>query len=85
MLLQSEDAEQKKEPGIRRAVKIPGAEMTIYSSTFAWKIAWTEKSGRLQSIRSQLSDTTKVTQHSYSRYEEVFMVVGGNNSVLKGA
>ena len=28
-------------------------EMTIHSSTLAWKIPWTEKPGRLQSMGSQ--------------------------------
>ena len=28
-------------------------EMAIHSSTIAWKIPWTEKPGRLQSIGSQ--------------------------------
>ena len=28
-------------------------EMAIHSSTLAWKIPWTEESGRLQSIGSQ--------------------------------
>ena len=28
-------------------------EMAIHSSTIAWKIPWTEESGRLQSMRSQ--------------------------------
>ena len=28
-------------------------EMATYSSTLAWKIPWTEKPGRLQSMRSQ--------------------------------
>ena len=28
-------------------------EMTIHSSTIAWKIPWTEESGRLQSVGSQ--------------------------------
>ena len=28
-------------------------EMAIYSSTIAWKIPWTEKPGRLQSMGSQ--------------------------------
>ena len=28
-------------------------EMAIHSSTFAWKIPWTEKSGGLQSMGSQ--------------------------------
>ena len=33
--------------------------MVIHSSIFAWKIAWTEELGRLQSRRSQESDTTE--------------------------
>ena len=28
-------------------------EMATHSSTFAWKIPWTEESGRLQSMGSQ--------------------------------
>ena len=28
-------------------------EMTTHSSTFAWKIPWTEEAGRLQSMGSQ--------------------------------
>ena len=40
-------------------VRSPGGEdplekeMAIYSGTLAWKIPWTEKSGRLQSMGSQ--------------------------------
>ena len=30
-----------------------GKEMASFSSTLAWKIPWTEKPGRLQSVRSQ--------------------------------
>ena len=30
-----------------------GKEMTIHSSTIAWKIPWTEEPGRLQSMGSQ--------------------------------
>ena len=33
--------------------------MAPYSSTFAWKIPWTEKPGRLQSMGSLESDTTE--------------------------
>ena len=29
-------------------------EMAIHSSTIAWKIPWTEKPGRLQSMGSQI-------------------------------
>ena len=34
-------------------------EMAPYSSTLAWKIPWTEKPGRLQSMGSQESDMTE--------------------------
>ena len=34
-------------------------EMAIHSSTFAWKIPWTEEPGRLQSMGSQKLDTTE--------------------------
>ena len=33
--------------------------MAPYSSTFAWKIPWMEKPGRLQSMGSLESDTTE--------------------------
>ena len=32
-------------------------EMATYSSILAWRIPWTEESGRLQSVGSQESDT----------------------------
>ena len=34
-------------------------EVTTHSSIVAWRIPWTEKSGRLQSMGSQESDTTE--------------------------
>ena len=34
-------------------------EMAIHSSILAWRIPWTEESGRLQSIGSQESDMTE--------------------------
>ena len=33
-------------------------EMATHSSILAWRILWTEKPGRLQSMGSQESDTT---------------------------
>ena len=33
-------------------------EMAIHSSILAWRIPWTEESGRLQSMASQESNTT---------------------------
>ena len=37
-------------PGLRRS---PEKEMATHSSILAWRILWTEKSGRLQSMGSQ--------------------------------
>ena len=34
-------------------------EMAIHSSILAWRIPWTQKSGRLQSMGSQESDTAE--------------------------
>ena len=34
-------------------------ETATHSSIFAWRIPWTEEPGRLQSMGSQESDTTK--------------------------
>ena len=36
-------------------------EMATHSSILAWRIPWTEEPGRLQSMGSKESDTTKVT------------------------
>ena len=40
--------------------------MAPHSSTFAWKIPWTEESGRLQSMGSQESDTTERLHFHFS-------------------
>ena len=37
--------------------------MATYSSIPAWKIPWTEKPGRLRSMRLQRVNTTEVTSH----------------------
>ena len=46
----------------------PGAPleegMATHSSTLAWKIPWTEKPGRLQSMGSQRVSHDRVTKHS---------------------
>ena len=50
-------------------VRSPGQEdpleegMATNYSTLAWRIPWTEETGRLQSMSSKESDTTNVTQH----------------------
>ena len=40
--------------------------MAPHSSTFAWKIPWTEEPGRLQSMGSLESDTTERLHVHYS-------------------
>ena len=40
--------------------------MAPHSSTFAWKISWTEKPGRLQSMGSLESDTTERLHFHFS-------------------
>ena len=41
-------------------------EMAIHSSTIAWKIPWTEDTGRLQSMESQRVRHDWVTSHSFT-------------------
>ena len=42
-------------------------EMATHSSNLTWEILWTEEPGRLQSMRSQESDTTwRLNYHSYT-------------------
>ena len=38
-------------------------EMATHSSILAWKIPWTKEPGRLQSMGSQESDTTRQLNH----------------------
>ena len=40
-------------------------EMATHSSVLAWKILWTEESGRLQSTVSQRVGHNWVTKHTY--------------------
>ena len=42
--------------------------MTSHSSTFAWKIPWTEEPGRLQSMGLLESDTTKRLPFHFSLF-----------------
>ena len=42
-------------------------EMATHSSILAWKIPWTEERGKLQSIGSKESDTTKQVTHTHTR------------------
>ena len=44
-------------------------KMVTHSSILAWRIPWTEKPGRLQSMGSQESDTTEWLTLSLSKIE----------------
>ena len=44
-------------------------EIVTHSSILAWKIAWTEEPGRLQSMGSQESD---MTEYAYTHRSKVF-------------
>ena len=39
--------------------------MATYSNILAWRIPWTEESGRLQSMGSQKSDMAEQLTHTY--------------------
>ena len=41
-------------------------EIATHSSILAWEIPWTEEPGRLQSMGSQVSDTTLATEHTHT-------------------
>ena len=56
-------------------------EMATHSSILAWKIHWTEESGRLQSIGSQELDMTYWQNHQ--GLKNIFME--GRKEVLKGS
>ena len=41
-----------------------------HSSVLAWRVPWTEEPGGLQSMGSQESDTTEVTEHAHTRTQD---------------
>ena len=45
-------------------------EMATHSSIFVWKIPWTEKTGGLQSLRSQELDMTQQLHHHQQLHTE---------------
>ena len=53
--------------------------MAPYSSTFAWKIPWTEEPGRLQSMGSLESDTTERLHFHFS----LLCIGAGNGNPLQ--
>ena len=46
----------------------PGEEMATHSSILAWKIPWTEESGRLQSIGWQRVGYDLATKQQWQKY-----------------
>ena len=66
----------------RDTVLIPGSgepleeEMATCSSILAWRIPWTEKAGRLQSIGSQRVRHELATghTHAHTHWEVIFLV-----------
>ena len=54
--------------------------MATHSSTLAWKIAWTEEPGGLQSMGSLESDTTERLQFPFS----LSCIGEGNGNPLQG-
>ena len=53
--------------------------MAPHSSTFAWKIPWTEEPGRLQSMGSLESDTTERLHFQFS----LSCIGEGNGNLLR--
>ena len=54
-MAQVKDLPAMQEPGVQSLGRedLPEKEMATHSSILAWKIPWTEKPGRLQSMGSQ--------------------------------
>ena len=50
-------------------------EMAPYSSTLAWKIAWTEEPGRLQSVGCKGLDMTERLHFHFSHVEMIIFEV----------
>ena len=57
----------------------PEKAMVPHSSTFAWKIPWTEEPGRLQSMGSLESDMTELLHFDFS----LLCIGEGNGSPLQ--
>ena len=58
-LVGKESACNAGDPGsIPGSERYPGEENETHFSMLAWRIPWTEEPGRLQSMGSQVSDTT---------------------------
>ena len=45
--------------------------MSIHSSVLAWRIAWIEEPGGLQSMGCKKSDTTDTTEPSTGRFQAI--------------
>ena len=57
--------------------------MATHSSILPWRIPKTEEPGRLQSMGSTESDTTEVTQHTYTQtFSKMFPVLSQPKEVV---
>ena len=62
----------------------PGEGMATHSSILDWRIPWTEKPGRLQSMGSQESDMTEqLSTHTHRRSTIVVIQDGDDSSLLE--
>ena len=50
-------------------------QIETHSSIHAWKIPWTDKPGKLQSMVSQESDTAEMTQDGYVPHLYLFICI----------
>ena len=53
----SKESNARDPSWIPGSVRFPGEENAIHTTILAWSIPWTEEPGRLESMRSQESDT----------------------------
>ena len=58
--------------------------MAPHSSTFAWKIPWTEEPGRLQSMGSLESDTTERLHFHFHGIPKDFITKSGLETEIEG-
>ena len=58
--------------------------MATQSSILAWRIPWTEKPGRLQSIICKELDRTKATEHTYIYIEYILFMHSSVDGHLSG-
>ena len=58
--------------------------MATQSTILVWRVPWTEKPGRLQSIVCKESDMTKATEHTYTYIEYILFMHSSVDGHLSG-